>query len=85
MTATVKELHNDTATLLRPVIENGQTLIITDHGVPCAKIVPVNHEPLEGQTTTLKAKVITQDGITYLRRGKPITNEEVADLLAEFP
>jgi antitoxin (DNA-binding transcriptional repressor) of toxin-antitoxin stability system len=86
MTATVKELHNDTAKLLRPVIESGQTLIITDEGVPCAKIVPVGHEAIATDPGKAKARVVTQNGINYLQRGKqPITNEEVSELLAEFP
>jgi prevent-host-death family protein len=40
MKATVSELHRDTAKLLRPVIHDGEVLIITEEGQPCAKIIP---------------------------------------------
>ena len=40
-TATLSELHDETGRVIRPVIANGQELTITEHGKPCAKIVPV--------------------------------------------
>ena len=41
MTATLTELRRDTSKVVRPAIHAGQTVVLTEHGEPCAKIVPV--------------------------------------------
>jgi prevent-host-death family protein len=41
MTATLTELRRDTSNVVRPAIHAGQTVVLTEHGEPCAKIVPV--------------------------------------------
>ena len=38
--ATLTELHRKTATLVRPVIHGGQTIILTAQGKDCAKLAP---------------------------------------------
>jgi prevent-host-death family protein len=41
MKATLSELHRQTAKIIRPVIDGGRTLTITNHGQDCARIVPM--------------------------------------------
>ena len=41
MTATLTELRRDTSNVIRPAIHAGQTVVLTEHGEPCAEIVPV--------------------------------------------
>ena len=41
MTATLIELRRDTSNVIRPAIYAGQTAVLTEHGEPCAEIVPV--------------------------------------------
>jgi len=43
--ATLEELHRDTAKLVRPVIDGQKTLVITERGEACAKIVPLPRKP----------------------------------------
>jgi antitoxin (DNA-binding transcriptional repressor) of toxin-antitoxin stability system len=40
MQATLSELHRETRKVVRPVIHNGQEVVLTDFGRPVAKIVP---------------------------------------------
>lgn len=39
--ATLTELRRDTSNVVRPAIHAGQTVVLTEHGEPCAKIVPL--------------------------------------------
>jgi antitoxin (DNA-binding transcriptional repressor) of toxin-antitoxin stability system len=39
--ATLTELRRDTARVVCPVIPGGERLTLTDHGQPCAEIVPL--------------------------------------------
>jgi prevent-host-death family protein len=41
VTATLTELHRKPGKLVRPVIHGKGKLTITEHGEPCAEIVPV--------------------------------------------
>ena len=41
MKATLSELHRETKKVLRPVIDGGKTVELTDHGEVRAKITPV--------------------------------------------
>jgi prevent-host-death family protein len=41
MRATLTELRRDTSNVVRPAIHAGQTVVLTEHGEPCAKIVPL--------------------------------------------
>jgi prevent-host-death family protein len=41
MTATLTELRRDTSKVIRPAIHAGETVVLTEHGEPCAEIVPV--------------------------------------------
>jgi len=41
MTATLTELRRDTSNVIRPAIHAGQTVVLTEHGEPCAEIRPV--------------------------------------------
>ena len=41
MTATLTELHRDTAKVVRTAIRDGEKVILTEHGEPCAELVPV--------------------------------------------
>jgi prevent-host-death family protein len=41
MRATLTELRRDTSRVVRPVIHGGEKLTLTEHGKPCAEIVPV--------------------------------------------
>jgi antitoxin (DNA-binding transcriptional repressor) of toxin-antitoxin stability system len=43
--ATLAELHRETAKLVKPVIDGKKTLIITEGGQACAKIVPLPRRP----------------------------------------
>jgi prevent-host-death family protein len=43
--SSLAELHRDTAKVMKPVINGKKTLIITNHGEPCAKIVPLPEKP----------------------------------------
>jgi prevent-host-death family protein len=42
-TATLSELHIETKKVMHPVIHDGDSITITEHGKPCAKIVPVEN------------------------------------------
>lgn len=35
------ELRRDTTRLLRPVIDEGERLVVTERGEPCAEIIPL--------------------------------------------
>src|ERR1035438_7026648 len=39
--ATLTELRRDTSRVVRPVIHGGKRLTLTEHGQPCAEIVPL--------------------------------------------
>ena len=39
--ATLAQLRRDTAKVVRPVIHGGEKLTLTEHGLPCAEIVPL--------------------------------------------
>jgi prevent-host-death family protein len=39
--ATLTELRRDTSRFVRPVIHGGEKLTLTEHGEPCAEIVPI--------------------------------------------
>jgi prevent-host-death family protein len=41
MTATLTELRRDTSNVIRPAIHAGETVVLTEHGEPCAEIIPV--------------------------------------------
>jgi prevent-host-death family protein len=41
VTATLTELRRDTSNVIRPAIHAGETVVLTEHGEPCAQIVPV--------------------------------------------
>jgi len=41
MQATLTELRRETSKVIRPVIHGGEILTLTEHGQPCAKIMPV--------------------------------------------
>ena len=41
MQATLTELRRETSKVIRPVIHGGEILTLTEHGQPCAKIIPV--------------------------------------------
>jgi len=41
MKATLTELRRDTSRVVRPVIHSGEKLTLTEHGEPCAEIIPV--------------------------------------------
>jgi prevent-host-death family protein len=41
MRATLTELRRDTSSVVRPAIHAGQTVVLTEHGEPCAEIIPV--------------------------------------------
>jgi prevent-host-death family protein len=41
VTATLTELRRDTSNVIRPAIHAGQTVVLTEHGEPCAEIVPI--------------------------------------------
>jgi len=41
MRATLTELRRDTSNVIRPAIHAGETVVLTEHGEPCAEIVPV--------------------------------------------
>jgi prevent-host-death family protein len=41
MQATLTELRRETSKVIRPVINGGEILTLTEHGQPCAKIIPV--------------------------------------------
>ena len=41
MKATFTELHRDTAKVVRTAIRDGEKVILTEHGEPCAELVPV--------------------------------------------
>ena len=41
MEATLTQLRRDTSRVIRPVIHGGEKLTITEHGKPCAQIVPL--------------------------------------------
>ena len=45
MKATLAELCRDTVKLMKPVIDSQKTLVITDGGEACAKIVPLPKKP----------------------------------------
>jgi prevent-host-death family protein len=39
--ATLTQLRRETKKVVRPVIQRGVTLTLTEHGQPCAEIVPL--------------------------------------------
>ena len=41
MTATLTELRRDTTNVIRPALHAGQKVTLTEHGEPCAEIVPL--------------------------------------------
>lgn len=41
MKATLTQLRRDTTKVVRPVIHGGEKLTLTEHGEPCAEIVPL--------------------------------------------
>ena len=41
MTATLTELHRDTSKVVRTAIRDGEKVVLTEHGEPCAELVPV--------------------------------------------
>ncbi len=41
MTATLTELRRDTSKVVRAATEGGETVVLTEHGQPCAEIRPV--------------------------------------------
>jgi len=41
VTATLTELRRDTSNVIRPAIHDGETVVLTEHGEPCAEIVPI--------------------------------------------
>ena len=41
VTATLTELHRDTSKVVRTAIRDGEKVILTEHGEPCAELVPV--------------------------------------------
>jgi prevent-host-death family protein len=40
MKATLTQLRRDTSKVVRPVIHGGEKLTLTEHGQPCAQIIP---------------------------------------------
>jgi prevent-host-death family protein len=38
--ATLTQLRRDTSKVVRPVIHGGEKLTLTEHGQPCAEIIP---------------------------------------------
>jgi prevent-host-death family protein len=41
MEATLTKLRRDTSKVVRPVIHGGEKLTLTQHGQPCAEIIPL--------------------------------------------
>lgn len=41
MQASLTELRRETSKVIWPVIHGGEVLTLTEHGQPCAKIMPV--------------------------------------------
>lgn len=41
MQATLTELRRETTKVIRPVIHGGEVLTLTEHGEPCAQIIPL--------------------------------------------
>jgi prevent-host-death family protein len=41
MTATLTELRRDTSKVIRPAIHAGEKVVLTEHGEPCAEIIPL--------------------------------------------
>jgi prevent-host-death family protein len=41
MRATLTELRRDTSKVMRPAIHAGVKVVLTEHGEPCAEIVPL--------------------------------------------
>jgi antitoxin (DNA-binding transcriptional repressor) of toxin-antitoxin stability system len=39
--ATLAQLRRDTAKVVRPVIHGSEKLMLTEHGQPCAEIIPL--------------------------------------------
>jgi antitoxin (DNA-binding transcriptional repressor) of toxin-antitoxin stability system len=35
------QLRRDTAKIVRPMIDDGEKLMLTEHGQPCAEIIPL--------------------------------------------
>jgi prevent-host-death family protein len=39
--ATLTQLRRDTSKVVRPVIDGGEKLTLTEHGQPCAEVIPL--------------------------------------------
>jgi prevent-host-death family protein len=39
--ATLTQLRRDTAKVVRPVVHGGEKLMLTEHGQPCAEMIPL--------------------------------------------
>lgn len=46
MEATLSELHRETRRVIRPVIHAGKEVVLTEHGSPVARIVPLGAPPV---------------------------------------
>ena len=61
MKATLTDLQRRTKEVVRPVIHAGQTVTLTDHGEPCAKISPIGNRPLTMSALKLLASIPATD------------------------
>ncbi len=55
MQATLAELHRETDRVIRPVIHDGQKLILTDQGEACAEIIPIAKMDRKAALAALRA------------------------------
>ncbi|MFN2462287.1 MAG: type II toxin-antitoxin system Phd/YefM family antitoxin [Candidatus Dormibacteria bacterium] len=84
----VRMLKQETATLLRRVV-GGESLEITDHGHPVARLVPILHSPVEQMIAEGRIRPARSDLNETMRQlGLPRAQEPgspvLSDVLAEM-
>jgi prevent-host-death family protein len=55
MEASLSELREHTDNVLRPVMSDGEKVILTKHGQPCAEIIPLQHLDRKAALALLRA------------------------------
>lgn len=72
-----RELRNDNASVVRGVVEDGESYTITRRGVPVARLVPLTDEP------DLRCERPATKRPAYAAQSRIRSTTSVADLLAD--
>lgn len=76
-TISQRELRNDNAAVVRGVVE-GETYVITRHGVPVARLVPI------GNDSDLRIGRPAKSRLKYAGRKRLVVDAATADVLGDL-